>query len=89
MGLDTVEIVLWAEKEFDLQLPDDEVSLIYTVGEYSDYLHQKLKAKYGFKPSPSNDDIFNEIKKMLIKNYAVKESKITRNARFIQDLNLQ
>ena len=89
MGLDTVEIVLWAEKEFDLQMPDEEVSLIYTVGEYSDYLHRKLKIKHGFKPCPSNEIIFNKIKSILIKDYAVSANKITREAKFIDDLNLQ
>ena len=89
MGLDTVEIVLWAEKEFDLQLPDEEVSQIYTVGEFSDYLQQKLRTKHGFKPCPSNEHIFNKIKAILIKDYAVSENKITRDAKFIDDLNLQ
>lgn len=89
MGLDTVEIVLWAEKEFDLKLPDNEVSQIYTVGEYCDYLHEKLKIKYGFKPCPSNEYIFNKIKMILIKDFAVAENKITRDAKFIDDLNCQ
>jgi acyl carrier protein len=89
MGLDTVEIVLWAEKEFDLQLPDDEVSQIYTVGEYSDYLHRKLKTKHGFKPCLSNEIIFNKIKAVLINDYAISAHKITRDAKFIADLNLQ
>ncbi len=89
MGLDTVEIVLWAEKEFDLQLPDDEVSRIYTVGEFSDYLHQKLTTKHGFKACPSNEAVFKKIKAILIKDFAVLENIIKREARFIDDLNLQ
>ena len=89
MGLDTVEIVLWAEKEFELQLPDEEVSQIYTVGEFSDYLHRKLRTKHGFKPCASNEHIFNKIKAILIKDYAASEYKITTGAKFIDDLNLQ
>ena len=89
MGLDTVEIVLWAEKEFDLQLPDEEVSQIYTIGEFSDYLHRKLRTKHGFKPCASNEHIFNKIKAILIKDYAVSEYKIIKDAKFIDDLNLQ
>ena len=89
MGLDTVEIVLWAEKEFELQLPDEEVSQIYTVGEFSDYLHSKLRTKHGFKPCASNEHIFNKIKAILIKDYAVSEYKIIKDAKFIDDLNLQ
>ena len=89
MGLNTVEIVLWAEKEFELQLPDEEVSQIYNVGEFSDYLHRKLRTKHGFKPCASNEHIFNKIKAILIKDYAVSEYKIIKDAKFIDDLNLQ
>jgi len=89
MGLDTAEVILWAEKTFDLHLPDNEVSLIYTVGEFCDYLSNKLTLKHGLKSVPSHETIFNQLTIMLIKNYGIKPEKISRDARFIQDLNLQ
>ncbi len=92
MGLDTVELVLLAEKEFELQLPDDEVSLIATVGEFTQLIHQKLLLKHGLgksqNPSPDIDEIYNTIKKLLMTQFAIPENKITPDARFVDDLRM-
>ena len=89
MGLDTVEIVLWAEKKYGLACPDSEVSNIFTVGEYASYLHHKLTVKNGFKFTPTYNEVYSDIKIMLIKDFAVKEQLIEPNARFINDLGLE
>lgn len=38
MGLDTVEFVVWAEKKFAIDIPDEDVTNLYTVGEFCRYL---------------------------------------------------
>jgi acyl carrier protein len=88
MGLDTVELVLLAEKEFGLQLPDNEVSLVSTVGELADLVHQKLMLKHGLKLCQSQDEIYNIIKNLLIEQFATPEAKISRDARFADDLQM-
>ena len=55
MGLDTVKFILLAEIELDLKLGDDEVSLVATIGEFSNLVQQKLNVKHGLKPCPSKD----------------------------------
>ena len=37
-SLDTVELIMEFEKEFDLQIPDDEAENITTVGEAIEYI---------------------------------------------------
>lgn len=88
MGLDTVEFVILAEKEFELQLLDDEVSLVATVGDFTDLIHQKLLIKHGLKTCPSQNEIYDTIKSLLIKQFATPEVKISRDARFVQDLQM-
>ncbi len=88
MGLETVEFVILAEKEFELKLPDDEVGLVTTVGEFTDLIHHKLMSKHGLKSYPSQDEIYNIIKNLLIKQFATPEAKISRNARFVDDLEM-
>ncbi|MBC7757196.1 MAG: hypothetical protein H7Z20_11285 [Bdellovibrio sp.] len=88
MGLDTVEFVLLAEKEFDLQLPDDEVSLVATIGDYADLVHQKLIVKHGIKPCPSQNEVYSRIKNLLIQQFAIPEALISRNASFVNDLQM-
>ncbi len=40
-SLDTVELIMEFEKEFDLQIPDDEAEKITTVGEAIKYIEDK------------------------------------------------
>lgn len=42
MGLDSVELVMAAEDEFQIHLPDEEVNSIYTVGAFYDVILAKL-----------------------------------------------
>ncbi len=40
-SLDTVELIMEFEKEFDLQIPDDEAEKITTVGEAVKYIEER------------------------------------------------
>jgi acyl carrier protein len=41
-SLDTVELVMAFEKEFDIDIPDEEAEKLRTVGEAMKYLHEKV-----------------------------------------------
>jgi len=41
-SLDTVELVMAFEKEFDIDIPDEEAEKLRTVGDALQYLHEKL-----------------------------------------------
>ena len=40
--LDTVELVMAFEKEFDIDIPDEEAEKLRTVGDAMNYLHEKI-----------------------------------------------
>ncbi len=42
-SLDTVELIMEFEKEFDLQIPDDQAEKINTVGEAISYIESNIK----------------------------------------------
>ncbi|MBI1825038.1 MAG: acyl carrier protein [Planctomycetes bacterium] len=44
-SLDTVELVMELEDEFDLTIPDDEAEKMKTVGEAIDYIKKQLESK--------------------------------------------
>jgi acyl carrier protein len=44
-SLDTVELVMAFEKEFDIDIPDEEAEKLRTVGDAMKYLHEKMGAK--------------------------------------------
>ncbi len=41
-SLDTVELVMAFEKEFDIDIPDEEAEKLRTVGDALQYLHEKM-----------------------------------------------
>ena len=41
-SLDTVELVMAFEKEFDIDIPDEEAEKLRTVGDAMSYLHEKI-----------------------------------------------
>jgi acyl carrier protein len=41
-SLDTVELVMAFEKEFDVDIPDEEAEKLRTVGDALKYLHDKI-----------------------------------------------
>jgi len=44
-SLDTVELVMAFEKEFDIDIPDEEAEKLRTVGDAMKYLEEKLGSK--------------------------------------------
>ena len=44
-SLDTVELVMAFEKEFDIDIPDEEAEKLRTVGDALKYLQEKMGAK--------------------------------------------
>ena len=45
-SLDTVELIMEFEKEFDIQIPDDQAENISTVGQAIKYIEEKQKIAY-------------------------------------------
>jgi acyl carrier protein len=41
-SLDTVELVMAFEKEFDIDIPDEEAEKLRTVGDALKYLHERM-----------------------------------------------
>lgn len=87
MGLETVEIVLWAEREFDLKIPDEDVANLATIGALVNYLAHRSKAAHGTHSSDA-EYIFDRLSRMLQQQYSVPESEIHLDARFYDDLGL-
>ena len=44
-SLDTVELVMAFEEEFDIEIPDEEAEKLRTVGDALKYLHQRMGEK--------------------------------------------
>lgn len=87
MGLDTVEFLLYAEKEFDIKITDKEAGSIYTVGEFSALCHQKLALKANNRMD--EEQVFLKLKEILHQYFVNAQTKITREHLIVKDLGLE
>lgn len=72
MGLDIVEFLMLAEKEFGITITDAEAGEIYTVGQFSSLCHAKLQAD----PDNNIDEpqVFSVLVQILREKFSIKKS---------------
>ena len=87
MGLDTIEFVLWAEKEFEIDFPDQDAASIFTVGEFTSYVHGRLLDIQG-TDALGEEAIFQRVKEFLVTNFRLSPDKISSDSHFINDIRL-
>jgi len=81
MGLDTVELVMAIEDEFDFQIPNEDASRLESVGDMLLYIVEKQHIE-----QEKEDEIWNRLKNIVISQLGVKPEQVTRDARFVKDL---
>ena len=86
MGLDTVDFLMHLERRFDLEIPDAAAAKIETIGQLKDYISAELQRKGQNMPS---ERILEEIKHILVREFAVKENQIRLDSRIAADLGLE
>ena len=77
--------VIFVEEEFDLEMSDAEAAEIFTVQELCQYI---LNKKYPLTKGEHKEQVFTQIKQILIKAFSIKEQNIKLESRFIEDLGL-
>ena len=82
MGLDTVEFLLYAEKEFDIKISDDEAGSVTTMGEFTRLCHQKLKSGL------DDEQVFTRLKAILHQHFVDANLEIKREHAIVKDLGL-
>ncbi len=83
MGLDTVELVMAIEEEFDVTIPDDTAEEMVRVRDVRDWLVAHLHTK-GRDADP--DDVFTRLRRLTSHTTNIPEDEIGLDARFIDDL---
>lgn len=85
MGLDTVELVVEAEKLFEVDIPDNLAAKTETVGQFVDLIHDlRIEAA---KPI-TKDAILLQLQPMISKNFAIPLERIVPEGSFTKDLGL-
>ncbi|WP_050023708.1 hypothetical protein [Verrucomicrobium sp. BvORR034] len=85
MGLDSVELVLEVEKEFDIVISDEDASKIITVGNFRDLIVRSLQEK-GL--NPTDEQVLQRLREIVVEQTGVSPHQVTIEADFVRDLGL-
>lgn len=87
MGMDTIEIVMAIEKEFQIKIPDDAAANLVTVGMLSDYVVSVTRQR---APNQDQSTIETQILDSIIKItgevLGIDTSLINSSSNFVYDL---
>jgi acyl carrier protein len=86
VGLDTVEFLLYAEKELGIKITDEDEGNIYTVGEFSALCCSKLQLQ--LTNDLNEEQVFFRLKQILRKHFVNSDVEITRKHLIVKDLGL-
>ncbi len=89
MGLDSVELVMAIEKEFDIEIPDEKAAKLDTVGK----LYQYVIENYNTVPSDTERltfeaEVWERVKKVIVYQLGIKPEQVTKEASFVYDLGV-
>jgi hypothetical protein len=90
MGLDSVELVIAIEREFDLEIPDADARTMITVGDMYDFVHRALakRAQDAGAPAPDQAELWNKVLDIIVEEVGADRRRLVREARFIADLGV-
>jgi acyl carrier protein len=86
MGLDTVELVLEAEKQFGVAIPDERAAKTITVEQFAQLIFE-LRAETK-SPLPYAA-VLSTLRQIVARQFDIPIEHVTPAARFVQDLGLE
>ena len=81
MGLDTAELVIELERRFHLDIPDQEILRIETVGELHRWLCTVLNSS-----DWTEEAVWTELREVVLHHFDVEPEKVSEETSFIRDL---
>jgi hypothetical protein len=86
MGLDTVEILVHIEEEYDITIPDEDAYLLGEVGDLALYIVNSCEQNNGVLIEL--EPVVNYLKQMLHREFGVPLEKIHLKSHVVKDLGL-
>ena len=84
MGLDSVELLLHTEEEFEIKIPDETAEQIRTVQQLHDCVLQLVEEQRDL--TLDNHETMQKLVDIVVMQLGVKRDKVTPEARFVEDL---
>ena len=83
MGLDTVELVMAIEEEFQIEISDTDAAKLGILGDLSQYVVTVLKQR---GETPDEEAIWERVKQIVVVQLGVRPEAVTKTAHVIRDL---
>jgi acyl carrier protein len=90
MGLDSVELVLSVEREWELEIPDAAAERMRTVGDMYWYVLERLteRARAAGGPAPDPAAVWARLVDIIATEIGVERERVRPEASFIEDLGV-
>jgi acyl carrier protein len=85
MGLDSVELVMEFEAEFDIRIPDEAAAKMVSIGDVTDWIHAHLISLGRPRPRP---DVFERVCVVTCEQCGTTRAVLTESTEFIRDLGI-
>jgi acyl carrier protein len=80
MGLDSVELLLMVEEEFEVSITDQEAGDLFTVGDLVDMVTAKSQAETA--------GVYDRVRRIIVVEFGVAVEKVRPEARIVRDLGI-
>jgi len=84
MGLDTVELVIAIEEEFQITIPNEDAEKLGVLGNLHDYIIQAIQQRGEI---PDEAQVWEHLKKVVVAQLGVRPEQVLRSAHIVNDLH--
>ncbi len=89
MGLDSVEMMMAIEEEFDINIPDEEAVILDAVGKlYQHILNVLYSNQSGESGQVDESKVWERMKDIIVTQLGVRPEQVTEDANFVVDLGI-
>jgi acyl carrier protein len=83
MGLDTVELVMSIEEDFDIRIPNEVAATLVTVGQLHEYIVAELDRRNAVETDRAQ--VFGQLRDIICEQLGVDPALVRPEARIVED----
>ena len=84
MGLDTVELVIAIEQEFQIKIPNEDAAKLGVLGDLQDYVVHAIRER---GETPDELQVWERVKAVVVAQLGVRPEEVVRSAHVVKDLH--
>lgn len=85
MGLDSVELIMEIEDEFQVSIPDAEAENLAVLGDLREHIVRALRDR---DPPVTEAEVWQRLHSLLVESFGVNPTKIVPTAHIVADLGI-